>query len=130
MMQTKNPSYDQYFDQLSKKNTDNNYYIQKIKKYREECGCALGSFFLLAASIIFFGYVFFVLDWSQQAIFDLSLFGFAFILFSAFAGKVIGIGLARIRLILLYKTLIRKRRNQLIFKESDVKLDSFVIEKK
>lgn len=111
-MKIKIMSYYQYFDQFPKKNADNEYYIQKIKKYREECGCTLGSLFSIAATIIFCGYIFFVLDWKNQAIFDLSLIGFALILFSAFTGKVIAIGLARIKLILLYKTLVSRRRRK------------------
>lgn len=99
---------EQYLDEISKENIDKTYYLEKIKKYSNECGCFLSAIFLIAAIIAFSFYIFLVLDWSQLSILKLSLSGLAFMLLSAFAGKVIGVGLARIKLKLLCNVSIHK----------------------
>jgi len=102
---------EQYLDKISKENFDKSYYFEKIKKYRNECGCALSAFFLVASLVILCGYIYFIKDWSQVSLVKLGLFSFSFILLSAFAGKLIGLGLAKIKLKLLYKKLIYENYN-------------------
>jgi hypothetical protein len=80
-------------------------YAEKAKSYRNDCGCAVGGFFVAAAmaTIIVYGFVFskFELNhWFMDAIQAIvCLVG------AAFVGKLAGIGYARFRLVLLGRRL-------------------------
>ena len=80
-------------------------YVRRAKTYHNECGCAMSGIFLVGASL------FLVLDflWLRGPIHGDLLFqlfaGAAFIFGSAAIGKLIGMGIARIRLALLYRDL-------------------------
>ena len=81
-------------------------YVRRAKTYHNECGCAMSGIFLVGASL------FLVLDflWLRGPIHGggplFQLFaGVVFIFGSAVTGKLIGVGIARIRLALLYRDL-------------------------
>jgi uncharacterized integral membrane protein len=76
-------------------------YIDRAKSYRNDCGCAVaGICVLLTLAILIFvgrGHRSFSL---QHALVDVAL-AIACLLVAAVAGKLVGVGLARIRLALL-----------------------------
>jgi len=83
-------------------------HVDRLKKYKDECGCSMGAKFLIASMGIFIIYFFHshhfgIVDLLQQI-----LLGIFSIFTSSIVGKIIGIGIARIRLALLYKHLFAK----------------------
>ena len=70
-------------------------YRQRAETYFNECGCSLGSFFLIAA----FGFSMFY--W----LFFGALTSFLLVFPAAIIGKFLGIGVGRIKLLLLFKKL-------------------------
>ena len=101
---------EQYLDQLSREDCDKQFYIEKIKKYRAECGCTLSGIFFIAAIAILGTHIFQAQDASQISNFKSIFYGFSFILISAFVGKVIGLALAGVKLQLLYIKLILQNK--------------------
>jgi|SRR5882762_2662021 len=83
-------------------------YIDRVKKYSHECGCSLGAKFLVASIGIFLIYFFHANDFAIANLLKQIFLGILFIFTSSIAGKLIGIGIARIRLALLCKYLIGK----------------------
>jgi len=83
---------------------DKNFYLDKISKYKFECGCKLGAIFFTVTLIIFIGMEFYI--WSNPEILinhtKMNLIGLAIIFASAILGKLIGIGLAKIKLRIVY----------------------------
>ncbi len=85
---------------------ERNQYVDKIKKYRKECGCSMGGLFVI---ISLAGYV--AYTWS--VFHEVSLFSAAKIIFTGIVivfvaglvGKITGIYLAKIKLLLLYRSL-------------------------
>jgi len=82
---------------------------EKIFKYRHECGCSTGGVFLVTAFILSVGYFVIMRRWSIPAI--LAALGFIFV--SAIIGKFTGIGIARIKLLLLIRSLREKVNRQI-----------------
>jgi hypothetical protein len=76
-------------------------YQYKINKYRRDCGCALGGVFLIVGAAFFTAYVVVTRYYRLQAI----PIGLGIIFGSAIAGKIIGIGTARIKLFYLLRLL-------------------------
>lgn len=91
---------------LSLDSKDKARYAEKISRYNKECGCALGSFFAVISMIIFTNYIIFSSHKIGWASF---VYGFIFIMLSSALGKLSGIGLAKIKLILLYQFLLKQR---------------------
>jgi hypothetical protein len=83
-------------------------YVEKIKKYRNECGCSWGANFLMASLGGIIMYLIFYFDWQNVNPFKLILTVALPIFISSGIGKMIGIGLAKIKLQLLYKSLINQ----------------------
>ena len=80
-------------------------YVDRAKSYRNECGCATGGMFVVAAIalLIFYGFVyrgFSVEHWLLD-----SVSAVACLFAAAIVGKMFGIGLARVRLMLLGREL-------------------------
>jgi hypothetical protein len=78
-------------------------YVEKAKSYRNECGCAMGGIFLIGALalLILDGLSFHGISgggWLARA-----LCGSAFVFGASILGKAIGIGVARMRLALVYR---------------------------
>ena len=85
-------------------------YAEKIKKYSTECGCSMGAAFLFASAGIS-GYWFFIhVGWKNIHLFQFAWQGALFILVSALMGKGLGIGIARIKLLILYYSLTKKHK--------------------
>jgi hypothetical protein len=76
-------------------------YIERAKAYRNDCGCTLGGIFVVGtfAALILYGFVFRGFELRHWLIDTVS--AAACLLGAALVGKMTGIGLARIRLILL-----------------------------
>jgi hypothetical protein len=85
-------------------------YMDKVKKYSSECGCSMGAKFLMVSIGIFLIYFFRSNDFGVANLLKEFLLGILFIFTSSIIGKLIGIGIARLRLVLLSKYLIRKYR--------------------
>ena len=85
-------------------------YAARAKSYRNECGCAMGGAFIAVTltALILYGLVYRGFSWDHWLIDLVSatacLFG------ASILGKMLGIGLARIRLILLGRELHRRYR--------------------
>lgn len=92
---------------------DKTFYLEKINKYKQECGCSLGAIFMMSAVVVFSVHTF-LIDWDNLDLLKLSLFGPPFILLFTAVGKFAGIGIARFKLKLLYEYLIQKRYLELI----------------
>lgn len=83
---------------------------EKIRKYRNECGCSMGGKFLVA-SIIGGTFYFVVVGAGKQgSIFWNGLTCLLFIFISAGLGKLTGIGIARLRLSILLRSYKNRRR--------------------
>ena len=87
-------------------------YINRAKKYSSECGCSLGAKFLMVSTAIFIVYFFLSNDFAMANLPEEIFLGTLFIFTSTIVGKLAGIGIARIRLALLYKHLTAKRLRQ------------------
>ena len=82
-------------------------YIDKIKKYKNECGCSMGGFFSLTSIFLYLIYNYLTLK-------NLTLFVTAKIIFlgilitivAGLLGKIIGITIARIKLFMLFHPLL------------------------
>jgi hypothetical protein len=80
-------------------------YVERAKAYRNECGCSTGAVFFGASLLVlvvrgvFFHFA--ANGGSLSAIFGATLLVFG----AAIVGKAVGIGVARIRLLLLYRDL-------------------------
>lgn len=87
-------------------------YVNRVKKYSSECGCSLGATFLMASIGVFIIYLFLSNGFGVANLLNQLLLGIFFIFTSSIVGKLIGIGMARIRLALLYKYLIARYQIQ------------------
>ena len=96
------------------KESDQTDYLEKIAKYKNECGCALGAIFMTLALVIFSVYALQTVDWNHPDLINIVLSGLVSVLLAAALGKVIGIGIARIRLKLLYRFLVAEKYLELI----------------
>jgi hypothetical protein len=91
-------------DRLSGDDSEKARLRDRVRRYRDACGCALSGLFLIA-SIVGCGVGLILADpfrWSLVAI------GIAFIFCAGLLGKAIGIGWARARLLLLHRSLVRR----------------------
>lgn len=73
---------------------------KKAGNYFNECGCAMGSFFLIVAIA---GLVFYVVVVAESILPPIWSIGFLF--FAAITGKLLGIATGKISLFLLYRKL-------------------------
>ena len=85
---------------------DNTFYLEKINAYKTECGCTLGAISMMAA-IIVYGVHFLFIDLSNINIAKSGLYGLFFVFLCTAVGKLIGIVIAKIKLKLLYKSLVQ-----------------------
>jgi hypothetical protein len=85
-------------------------YAEKARAYRNECGCSMGAAFFSATIVILV---------IRSAVFHFAVNGWWFMaivhaivlmLGAAILGKLVGIGVARIRLLLLYRDLRNRYR--------------------
>jgi hypothetical protein len=81
-------------------------YLAKAKAYGTECGCAWGARFLLVSLGIFIASLFLSRDADVAGSMANIVWGIVFVFASSAAGKLIGIGIARIKLALLYRDLV------------------------
>jgi hypothetical protein len=80
-------------------------YVEKAKAYRNECGCATGAAFFVASLLflivrgIFFHFA------TNGQWFSATIHATLLVLGATILGKAVGIGVARLRLLLLYRHL-------------------------
>jgi hypothetical protein len=81
------------------------FYIQRAKALRNECGCAMGGAFLIGSIGLLIIYHLFLRDIGRMSLLTEVLAGVAFVVSAGMIGKVVGIGIARVRLAILYRGL-------------------------
>ena len=87
---------------------DKEKYKYKIKKYKNECGCSMGGIFSILSMLFFIFYTFFIFkNLSLFEVLKVVIGSIAITIIAGLIGKIIGILLARIRLLLLYRFLIQ-----------------------
>ena len=85
-------------------------YVEKAKSYRNECGCELGGVFLVGALAFLLFDIIFIHRISGGGWLAGTLHGSAFVLGTSILGKAIGIGVARMRLAMVYRGLRNRYR--------------------
>lgn len=80
-------------------------YVARAKSFRNECGCAMGGIFFAASlGFLILRCVFFSGFQASRLFIDV-LWGAAFVMAASAFGKLTGMGIARLRLALLYRRL-------------------------
>jgi hypothetical protein len=85
-------------------------YSERAKAYSNECGCAMGGAFLVGSLALLILYGFFFNRFGRAGLIAYVFLGTAFVFGAGMAGKLAGIGVARIRLAMLYRHLRVKYR--------------------
>ncbi len=83
-------------------------YVDRAKAYSNECGCSMGGAFLLGSLGLLILYCFLFNGFGRGNLLTDALWGTAFVFSAGIVGKLTGIGIARIRLALLYRHLVVK----------------------
>lgn len=83
-------------------------YVAKVKQYSNECGCSLGGKFLGAAFLLCALRFLLAGPAAFRNPARQFLFAILFVFFASMAGKLIGIGLAKLRLAHLHRQLIQR----------------------
>jgi hypothetical protein len=91
--------------ELPDEELDKGYFFEKAKNLSNECGCFLAGVFLFISIVMFISYVFLM---NNINLLKACSIGLLFIFFSAVTGKLLGIGIAKVRLLLLYKLLLKQ----------------------
>ncbi|MGB6415544.1 MAG: hypothetical protein WBF50_02965, partial [Pseudolabrys sp.] len=79
--------------------------IEKAKAYRNACGCVMGGVFFVGALVLLILDGLFSHQITNGSWVAATLRGAAFVFVASLAGKAIGIGIARLRLVLTYREL-------------------------
>jgi hypothetical protein len=80
-------------------------YVERAKAHKNECGCTMGGMFLIVAVVVFALDTLLVGIIGGGSSLRTALYGSAFVLGSSLVGKAVGMGVARLRLLLLYRKL-------------------------
>src|ERR1035437_8166060 len=94
---------DKILERIPNDNEQKICYVEKIKKYSNECGCSWGANFLMASIGGVIVYLIFYYDWKNTNPVKLILTAALAIFICSGIGKVLGIAIAKIKLQLLYK---------------------------
>jgi len=87
-------------------------YVQRVKRLRNECGCAMSGAFLVGAIGLLIVRHLFLPDIVPMPLLGEVLAGAAFVIGAGLVGKAVGIGIARVRLVLLYRDLRKRHRGE------------------
>jgi hypothetical protein len=87
-------------------------YVRKVKALRNECGCAMSGAFLVGAIGLLIVHYLFLPDIVRLSLLGEVLAGTAFVIGAGMIGKAVGIGIARLRLALLYRGLRNRYRGE------------------
>ena len=85
-------------------------FVEKAKSYRNECGCEMGGVFFTGAVVIVILDLLVIHGITDGGWLIGALRGSAFVFSASFLGKAIGIGVARMRLALMYRELHHQYR--------------------
>lgn len=91
-------------------NKEKMLYVARIKKYSNECGCSWGEKFLMASIVAVAFYLVVYYDWRNENFVHISLTVLLLIFIGGGIGKLTGIIIAKIKLRMLYKSLINKHK--------------------
>lgn len=91
--------------EFSYEKLDKGFYLEKSKNLSNECGCLLAGIFLVVSTIILISYIFLI---SNINLLKTISIGLLLVFLSAVIGKLLGIGIAKVRLLLLYKLLLKQ----------------------
>ena len=80
-------------------------YVDRAEAYHHECGCSMGGAFLVGSLGLLMLYAVFFDGFAGSSVLNGVVRASAFVLGATVAGKLTGIGIARIRLALLYRHL-------------------------
>lgn len=92
---------------LPEDSKDKTYYRDKIKAYSNECGCSMGATFLLGAVGVLAVYLCLATNWQDFHLTKGLLLALTSIIGSSICGKLIGIAVARVRLLMLYRSICK-----------------------
>jgi hypothetical protein len=87
-------------------------YVQRAKALRNECGCAMSGAFLTAAIVVFITQFVFFRNVHRMPLLGEVPAGVAFVFVAGLIGKALGVGVARLRLALLYRGLRIRYRGE------------------
>ena len=87
-------------------------YVQQAKRLRNECGCAMSGAFLVGAIGLLIVHYLFFRDIIRVSLPGEVLAAVAFVFGAGLIGKAVGIGIARARLVLLYRHLRVRYRGE------------------
>ena len=90
-------------DRRSISDSERAHHLEQAKALSNECGCALGGTFASVTSLAMLAYLLVARGWSWPVL----PMGLGFVLVSAFFGKLLGILIAKVRLLNLYWYLSR-----------------------
>ena len=97
---------EQLLKELPNEKLNKGYFLEKTKNLSNECGCFLAGVFLVISMVMLISYVFLM---NNINLLKTCSMGFLFIFSSVVTGKLLGIGIAKVRLFLLYKLLLKQR---------------------
>jgi hypothetical protein len=87
-------------------------YVQRAKALRNECGCAMGGAFLIGSIGLLILYHLFLRDIGRMSLLTEALVGAVFVFGAGMIGKAVGVGIARVRLAVLYRGLRVRYRTE------------------
>jgi hypothetical protein len=105
-----NTSLEPLLEKMEEK--DKVYYTAKIKKYRNECGCSMGAKFIFISIFLYSWYNLKILkELSFFTTIKIVFMGIIIIFIGGLLGKLVGIFLARAKLLFVYRKLYKINLN-------------------
>jgi hypothetical protein len=109
-----NHKIDAILDHIPNDRADKISYVEKIKKYRNECGCSMGAIFSTLSVVLALIYLVLFLNQVNANIIKTGIATVLCIFISGITGKLIGIGIARIKLVMLYRSIFLKYKTLIL----------------
>ena len=85
---------------------------KRLEKYQHDCGCGMGAAFFIASIVLYLSYLLLMPGATGIGIVHGTVIGVITAFASSLSGKLLGVGIARIRLTLLIRSLQTKRHTQ------------------
>lgn len=99
------PTFEQLSRSFPEERESLRRYLERAKAYGNECGCSMGAAWLVGSLGLLIVYGVFFHGFGKGHLMAGAFWGTAFVFAASLAGKLTGIGLARIRLALLLRHL-------------------------
>lgn len=84
-------------------------YVQRTEKLSRECGCSMGAKFTVLSIIVTLVHLFFFSNFQFNILFQILKY-LLFIFVLSLLGKLFGLAIAKIRLYLIYRSLIQQQK--------------------